>query len=214
MRNSRMGMSSVIALVGMLLVGAGSSAATYLVLPQSSPGTIGGERSPPGPQGPQGERGLPGPRGEQGAPGGGGAGVVGPQGPPGPQGQPGDRGLIGPAGPQGQPGPPGDMGLQGLQGIPGEAGLQGPQGIVSIYQRTVVKFVPPNPSFDEGVLYAVCDAGDIAIGGGFSASTHIQGIDVLRSHYDVSDSSRWLVWVNNTTGGQIQVFAYVICAQL
>ena len=130
MSRSMIGMSSVIALVGMLLVGVGSSAATYLVLPEISSGTMSGEgpagpQGEPGPQGPQGERGQPGPQGEQGPPGRVGAGVVGAQGPPGQQGESGARGAVGPPGPQGSAGSRGAVGPAGAQGAQGIQGQRG-----------------------------------------------------------------------------------------
>jgi len=201
-------MSGVISLVAILLAGVGSSAATYLVLPEISTGTSG-ERGPAGAQGLQGERGLPGPQGEQGAPGD--VGVVGPRGPPGQQGAPGARGSIGAAGPQGARGP------QGQQGIQGERGLQGPEGAsppepVTYTRSSILSITANTYAFFQAMR---CDdPSDVAVAGGFNfvlGDIPETPMIMLGSYPDRDSPSDWLFIIHNPHSASQEYELFVRC---
>jgi hypothetical protein len=84
---------------------------------------------------------------------------------PGPQGE---QGPPGEQGPRGSTGPQGEEGARGPQGVPGGQGPQGPQG------PTGPAFVPRvyTEQGDTGTdsSLAVCDDGDLVLGGGFVLS--------------------------------------------
>ena len=93
---------------------------------------------------------------------------TGTQGPPGPQGLQGVRGptgATGATGPQGIQGIPGPIGPNGTQG---PIGPQGPAGQsfanITMYEIVNSTFVNPGTT---GAANVVCDAGDIALNGGF-----------------------------------------------
>ena len=113
---------------------------------------IGGA-GPPGPEGPVGPEGPRGPEGP--------SGPEGPQGEDGPVGPDGSRGPDGPPGPIGPMGP---MGMQGPQGPQGPDGPEGPTGFVDFYTRTVQVMAALTTPILSAV--AMCDAGDIPVGGG------------------------------------------------
>lgn len=91
---------------------------------------------------------------------------TGPQGPPGPQGPKGDTGAVGPQGPAGAQGP---AGPQGAQGPPGPQGPAGPGNTYTVeqFQNLVVG--------QTVTLTAICNAGDVVIGG----YTRAQGVTGL-----------------------------------
>lgn len=183
-----------------------------------------------GPTGPKGETGLQGPKGEQGL-----AGAAGVAGPPGPTGLTGDAGLIGPQGQPGTAGPPGPTGLPGIDGKPGmdgppgpsgtngTPGPQGPQGDtgpmglkgatgangVSGYESIKFEF-----STGPGVGYKHLYCPDTKFptgwgfdpGGNYSVAHIAQALPI----YDANRGGFYLS-VNNTSGGYVVVFLYVIC---
>lgn len=109
------------------------------------------EPGPPGPEGPRGPAGPDGPRGK-----------AGPKGPKGPQGE---RGTEGPRGPRGAQGPTGATGPLGPQGPRGPQGPQGDTGVLGGYVRSSILITIPVGS--DGSVFASCDEGDMATGGGF-----------------------------------------------
>ena len=118
---------------------------------------------PPGPPGPAGPEGPEGPRGP--------AGPRGPRGLPGPQGPKGERGPQGERGPRGKAGAQGPAGAQGARGPQGIRGPQGPQGdpgVIGGYVRSSILLTIP--AGEDGGVFARCDDGDLATGGGFVTS--------------------------------------------
>jgi hypothetical protein len=129
---------------------------------------------------------------------------TGPQGPIGPAGTQGIQGIQGPIGPNGTQGPQGIQGIQGLQGL---AGLE-------VINETKLYYNQGNLA--EGNLttssssQAVCDTGDIAIGGSygiFAATTDINtlvtfdgnvGIDTYRTEISIFDTSPGSVFYQTT----------------
>jgi hypothetical protein len=121
---------------------------------------------PPGPEGPMGLAGPEGPRGKVGP-----KGAKGPKGPQGDRGPGGPRGSRGPQGPTGATGPTGPTGASGQQGPQGPRGARGPQGdhgLVGGYIRSSILLTIPAGA--DGSIFASCDDGDLATGGGFSTS--------------------------------------------
>lgn len=201
-----------------------------------APGTIG-PAGAQGPQGPQGEHGLQGAAGINGLPGADGIdgrvgaagargsdglpGPMGLQGMPGLQGPQGVQGPVGPAGPPGPQGEPGSLGLQGATGAQGPAGPQGsqgpegPQGPVgpsgaSGSVTTYVVVVTSDGSGDGET--ALCEAGDVAIGGGGGTSTQQAGGYIYRSAPTATQDG-WYVAMNG--GASLTGFSvYAICRDL
>jgi hypothetical protein len=105
-----------------------------------------------------GAAGAQGPAGADGA-----QGPQGPAGTGGANGEDGQPGAQGPAGADGQPGNQGEQGPQGLQGPQGPAGTGAGQWVVVARPGTAVSL--PGPS-----AFAVCQTGEILLGGGYDAS--------------------------------------------
>ena len=111
-------------------------------------------------------------------------------------------GTQGPAGPQGIPGvsgPPGPQGIQGIQGPIGPNGAQGPPGITQLndtntYQKIVNSNVTPTPNIT--FAHARCDAGDLAISGGFVTTASLNSIYVkyiVGTNHINTDSNGWII---------------------
>lgn len=219
MKNSRQGISSLIALIAILLAGAGSSGATYLVLsPGLSPETIVGpeglagpigERGPAGPQGIQGEQGLPGEdgaRGPQGL-----QGLSGPAGARGADGQVGLPGPIGPRGlqgPQGLAGPPGEPGIPGVQG---EIGVQGPPGILGTYIRSF-EFTITGGGLN--TIMVSCLPNDVVLTGGvrYVSPINADSEKALFSSFP-ADIDTW-VWHFGAQNDDVDAAFSVVCAEM
>ncbi|MFJ9552160.1 collagen-like domain-containing protein [Streptomyces erythrochromogenes] len=187
--------------------------------PAGAPGSDGaaGAAGPAGAQGPAGAAGAQGPAGAAGADGAQGpagpAGAQGPAGADGEDGAAGPAGAQGPAGPAGAQGPAGAAGADGAQGPAGPAGAQGPagpagaQGAVDTYVRTgnqasVLIALPATST-------AVCDPGDVALGGGFSSNGGIPVNTVSSRPIGGSPATGWEATV---TAGVLTTFqAYAIC---
>lgn len=199
---------------------------------QGAPGPQGekGDQGQQGPQGPKGDQGSQGERGPQGAP-----GLDGKDGAPGLDGKDGAPGLDGKSayqiwlgegnqgslgdflgslkGEKGDQGPKGDQGEQGQQGEKGEKGDQGPKGepgIVSMQVREGNLTTIPGKS--EVTVEATCDPGEIAISGGYIASSN--SINSFKNA-PLTDGSLtpkgWSVTANNSAGNSGNIKAYVVC---
>ena len=179
----------------------------------SNPVTLAqdGTEGPPGPPGPPGPRGPAGPQGPR--------GPAGPQGPQGPAGQRGPRGAEGPAGPQGPQGP------AGPQGARGPSGAQGEPGVIGGYVRSSI--VLNIPAGSDGSVFAACDPGDLATGGGFSTFGEPGTLDLYEARpddpaeavaEDTSDPlpypSTYTVGAINATSRDGQLQAWVMCLDL
>ncbi len=209
------GISSVVALMGMLIVGLGSSGVTYAALSaglsQVIPGEEGpigprGERGPPGPQGvtgPQGERGLQGiqgPAGEAGR-----QGAQGPVGLPGPQGEMGLRGLQGPAGPDGD---------QGIQGVQGDRGPDGPPAILRVIMNSETQNLLPGENTT--IRLSCSGTNTIAINGGYEIHGGISYDDWVLWRSFAEDSRTW-VWIFGNFAGpgdDVDVTVHLMCGVL
>ena len=84
----------------------------------------------------------------------------------GPRGERGQRGRVGPQGPPGEPGP------SGASGPPGDPGT------LTLYSITTPD---QDVSTAGGNAMAACDAGDVAVGGGFLSSATVLGSASLGS---------------------------------
>jgi hypothetical protein len=132
--------------------------------------------------------------------------LTGERGPAGPQGPKGDRGEQGPAGPAGTTGPKGETGPKGdtgPQGAPGPSGISGWEYRVSLGVEL--------PSGNTGVEYVACPSGKTALGGGASASNY-------RAYVSTSAPANlglgWLARFHNTGPSPINIYAWVICANV
>jgi hypothetical protein len=192
--------------------------------PAGPPGEDGAP-GPAGPPGPPGEDGAPGPAGPAGPPGetgpAGPAGPRGEQGPAGPAGPPGEDGAPGPAGPAGPAGPPGPIGAQGPAGPagpPGETGLQGPpgpqgpRGVLGFYQKVVTS--PPVAESQLAVVEAVCNDGDVAVGGGHEFAISTARWLVSKSRVPETAPDRWRIEAIHSEDGPQRIRAIVLCADL
>lgn len=130
----------------------------------STPGPAGadGKQGPQGPAGVPGTPGVKGPAGDPGAP-----GLPGAEGPAGPVGAAGPPGAPGAAGPAGIQGPPGVNGTPGAPGAPGPKGADGPPGpgaTQADYYAVHTDYALPMAGEFGG--YALCQPGDVPVGGG------------------------------------------------
>jgi hypothetical protein len=144
------------------------------------------------------------------------------QGQPGPQGEKGDTGDTGPQGEQGLPGVDGEDGLPGDQGAQGEQGIQGPRGLQGIQGIQGVQGVPGVLGFyinhSESVdvppatierIYAYCDTGDSATGGGWTMGGSVTSLNLFQM-YPVAGYYGFGAYNSGT--GSLSVTAYVVCA--
>lgn len=168
----------------------------------------------PGPAGPQGPTGASGPEGPR--------GKAGPKGPKGSRGPEGERGPEGPRGPQGAQG---STGATGPQGPRGPQGPQGDTGMVGGYIRSSLLITIPVGS--EGSVFASCDDGDMATGGGFSTSGAPGTLRVYeaRPYYPLPEEGAdgpglsslpgsYRVWAVNDSDSEGQLQAWVMCVVL
>jgi hypothetical protein len=137
-------------------------------------------------------------------------GKVDPQGPQGPPGATGATGATGPAGAASTvPGPQGERGLNGTDGV---NGTQGPPGITFINDtNTYSVFESSSCSLIGGVQSIadpVCDAGDLAISGGFNQDNIFSDAVTLRDSRQLLDG--WAVTLFSRTACQ-PFTASVLC---
>ena len=159
---------------------------------QGSPGPQG-QTGPSGPQGIQGERRLTGTTGPQGI-----------QGPIGPNGTQGERGLTGLTGPASM--------------VPGSQGNQGPQGLsgLNVINETNLYYNPgqsvqSTQDFD-AKSSAVCDMGDIALGGNYrvSATTDNRFLVSFDGNEGI-DTYSTIIIILGTDPGSINFQSSVFC---
>ncbi len=120
-------------------------------------------------------------------------------------GQAGATGPAGPSGPTGAVGPKGDTGATGPQGPAGTGGAGG----LTFYKRFGNTSVP-NTGTHVGTVLVYCDAGDMAMGGGYSAGSMTVEYDTLDS--SIPGTEGWFVTARNNTGSPLPLFVVVICA--
>jgi hypothetical protein len=128
-------------------------------------------------------------------------GAIGPTGTTGATGAMGPTGIgsPGPTGATGPTGPPGVAGARGATGPTGATGATGP--IFSTYIRTATSFVLGGGGIQE--LQAICNSGDLALTGGYSAP---QGFQAIKNQLYVNGNGtpltdRWTVEMNNVGFG-------------
>jgi hypothetical protein len=122
-------------------------------------------------------------------------------------------------------GPAGPVGASGLQGPRGPSGPRGAPGIVGGYVRASVLLTIPAGS--DGSVFAECDAGDVASGGGFSTFGEPGTLDIHEARPDspsavvVADGpdapampSAYLVRAANGSSLDADLQAWVICLDL
>jgi hypothetical protein len=126
----------------------------------------------------------------------------------------GNRGLPGAQGAKGA------TGVQGPKGATGAQGLKGDAGATNVIARTASASVPAG-----GVapVTAVCNAGEVATGGGALLSGYFSSgpATVIRSYPSIGNSetnaggatpTSWTTRLYNPTGGALQADGYVVCA--
>ncbi len=141
-------------------------------------------------------------------------GPQGPAGPVGPQGMPGSDGADGAMGPAGPTGPTGPAGPAGPAGPTGPVGPQGPAGPVSTYFRTASVIVANGSS---AIVSAVCDAGDLVTGGGFSFVPPTGPHSIRHSGPDDGSGTvldRWVVSGANDSGSDVELTSLAVCADV
>jgi hypothetical protein len=145
--------------------------------------TSGGLVGPQGPQGPQGDRGADGERGP--------VGLAGAKGDKGDAGAVGPQGVQGPIGPQGEPGAPGPQGIAGPQGTQGLRGPAGPSAVTG-FCRHIYSTGTYGGSQGGQNAVALCDVGEIPVGGGGGCGGNAQWIQ-LSSITNVGGRLGWHV---------------------
>jgi hypothetical protein len=125
--------------------------------------------------------------------------------PAGPQGPQGPQGARGPEGPPGARGAEGATGARGAEGPVGPRGPQGPAGATNLTARI--------GQLGTGVVFASCNPGEVAVGGGGVGS------DVEPTFLTFSSPSPqtgtptgWSVAANRADGTISQAMAFVVCA--
>jgi hypothetical protein len=109
-------------------------------------------------------------------------------------------------GAQGQAGPPGPTGPAG------PAGPQGPPGVLGFYSRVITS--PQVFESQLATVEAVCDAGDVVVGGGFEFVTSTARWLVSKSRVPNGSTDRWRVEGTHTEDGPQQIRAIAVCANL
>lgn len=172
-----------------------------------------------GSQGSKGDQGEVGPTGEQGP-----KGDQGEAGPTGPAGWKGDPGEAGPQGPQGQQGIQGVQGQQGVMGATGPQGQQGPTGpkgstgdpgaplaVADTYVEVETVQATQN---DMTAVEAICDPGDVVLGGSCEWSTiaAVFNVWVLGNHpIATAGTQGWHCKGYNMNAAPMNLRANAIC---
>jgi hypothetical protein len=172
--------------------------------------TVKGAQGPRGPKGAKGNTGAKGATGATGAQGiqglQGYQGVPGPGGPVGPAGPPGANGINGTPG-----GPQGPAGAAGADGAPGTPGATGPPGAPGGFNPNLVTARNSNPSTVQAgqtaTLTETCNAGEIAIAGGFQSTDRVELIQSARAQ-----PPTWQVVLYNPNATSVLVTVQAICA--
>lgn len=198
---------TLLVLLTVSLLGCGESASpssTSLPGADGTPGVAGAD----GKDGAEGPQGVPGPQGP--------AGIQGPKGDPGPAGQQGPAGaqgdsVTGPAGPQGL------MGPQGPAGAQGPAGPAGP-GISLDKVYTVQGNSATANAVGEAYSKALCNAGDMVLGGGCRFTGNAAGSQANVKVYDFGSfkdaSGQWGYGCSGTNVSGNLVIADAVCLDL
>jgi hypothetical protein len=131
-----------------------------------------------------------------------------PAGPQGPQGPQGPAGARGPEGATGARGAEGATGARGAEGPPGPRGPQGPAGATNVTMRTGPQGV--------GNAQAVCNPGEVAVGGGGFADDGNPTFLVFSGPTPLvtgPPTTGWAVVVHHADGSDAQgVQAFAVCA--
>ena len=151
------------------------------------------------------------------------AALKGNRGPAGAQGAQGSAGAAGPAGAAGATGatgPVGASGVTGPKGTTGATGAAGAAGATNVIARTASVSVPAG-----GVapVTAVCNAGEVATGGGAALIGFFSSgpATIVRSYPSLGASeagagdatpTSWTTRLYNPTGGALTADGYVVCA--
>jgi hypothetical protein len=118
------------------------------------------------------------------------------------------RGARGPAGPAG---PAGAAGAQGPKGDTGAAGPQGPRGAAGTAAVTVhtqaYSLDAGGSAGDQGTFTANCDAGQLAVGGGFDSTGSVYNLDTRATHGD----DGWTIYLVNADNGASTGTVYAYC---
>jgi hypothetical protein len=115
----------------------------------------------------------------------------------------GPRGPKGPEGPRGRPGPQGEPGAAGPEGPAGLAGEPGAPGVLHTYAVIVPAPVTGGPVV---AAQALCDAGDVATGGGFLTSGTIRSTII-----DDAGDQGWRSEAVDPEDGAASVKSTVVC---
>lgn len=198
---------TLLVLLTVSLLGCGESASpssTSSPAAGSTPGLSGAD----GKDGAQGPQGVPGPQGPAGAQGPkGDPGPVGPQGPTGAQGD----SVTGPAGSTGPTGPQGPAGAQGPAG-PAGAGIS----LDKVY--TVQGNIATANVVGEAYSKALCNAGDMVLGGGCRFTGNAAGTQSGVRVYDLGSfkdaSGQWGYGCSGTNVSATHVIADAVCLDL
>lgn len=122
------------------------------------------------------------------------------------------RGARGPRGPQGPQGPAGPQGIQGIPGAPGKAGSN---AFGALHYVTGGRF--GIPAGEQRYIYAECEKGMDATGGGVYDEAEELGADVNSSYPGNREAepatTGWVIYIDNTTAKEQTAQAYVICAE-
>lgn len=204
-------MQKMIAIVGLILVGCGTSETSSVGTPTPSPSSSSTTSSDPAAcvvcsPGDKGEKGDPGAAGSQGVAGA--AGATGPAGAAGPQGS---------AGPQGVAGPQGEPGAVGPKGATGAAGATGPAGSALEKSAVYVRETTVNMG-NGGVTSATVkctSATHVVLSGGCVAGPRPSGVSIVESSATDPDSttliSGWKCQASNFSGADSNLIVRAYC---
>ena len=139
------------------------------------------------------------------------AGPTGATGATGPTGANGATGATGAAGPTGPTGAAGATGATGPTGAAGATGATGAPGLTNTYDRSASFTVNSNSFF---TAFVFCNAGDIAISGGFDKLSSGSDLELLVSHRESGDPATWRFTVFNHLflPGSDSITFYAVCA--
>lgn len=106
---------------------------------------------------------------------------------------------------RGQTGP---VGATGATGPAGPAGKDGENAVTSVYTKTAAPYALTNGGQHSSTV--VCDAGDVAISGGYSYET-TKTVVVTTSRQTESEQG-WTATFRNDGAGTANVAVYAVCA--
>ena len=136
------------------------------------------------------------------------------RGPTGPAGAPGVSGLPGKDGATGPTGPAGADGADGASGATGPTGATGSfDGAFT--ERSSETVAVGTPAGSTATAFAVCQAGETVVGGGYRLTNTPDDVVVIASRPDVAINGHqaWSATALRTANGAASnLFAYAICA--